>query len=780
MNLEEYYQKYQNKITQDSEKLFVDDFLYPLLGSNIEKIEPQSSFIDSTGKNRRIDFAYLGETSKLAFEVNGETYHAEGIIPHEMFDDNLFRQNEILASGYQLVRYSYNQLKAPQWRQIVQDTLRNPEQLEQFTEDYFNYIVIDEVHHTQSPTYKEIVKYFNPNFMLGMTATPDRTDRKDIFELFDYQKIYEISLASAIEQGYLVPYTYYGLQDNVDYSKIQYKNNKYKESDLEKLLIIPERNEAIIKEYLDKGKGDKAIGFCITQKHADRMAEVFRSNGISAEAIYSGKSDREELINKFRQNQIQVVFTVDLFNEGVDFPNVRVLLFLRPTESKTVFIQQLGRGLRLCTGKNRVTILDFIANYQRANQIRKYLAKSSNTINKNQQIGSKKKIEYQYSTGCEVYFDPSVEEILDRQDAEALGVSKEDLIDAYFSLAEKLERKPNKSDLDQEGEYKSANYIAVFGGWVKFLKEIGEFTEASYHYPQGTDLSHILSILKYFGQGNRNNTHFDDKYIRFRGNLDQGRLGSYQRQVKYKLQGAMELGIITDYRNYANDENYEPKLTVKGHYLYLCLKSELEKLNLTFELGDDGIPSTRMSNEINYNHLIREQINNNQNIKEMIYKIFLNMSAVQQMLAFIYHVCRKKEIPRQEIYEQFFQAPFVKKFCDSEGIEIATLEASKRRCPFLLNILDSCGIIDQDRNKIYVNKLVLTPYLVKFDTKENENILIERIKEIINFYSGNQSNLSQIVMLKELFSSDFLTENYYLLTLNQIDNIDNYHLVILG
>jgi hypothetical protein len=139
MNLEEYYQKYQSKINQDSEKLFVEEFLYPLLGSNIEKIEPQYSFIDSTGRKRRIDFAYLGETSKLAFEVNGETYHAEGIIPHEMFDDNLFRQNEILASGYQLIRFSYNQLKSPQWRQIVQDSLRQfinnnaPELLTQFT-----------------------------------------------------------------------------------------------------------------------------------------------------------------------------------------------------------------------------------------------------------------------------------------------------------------------------------------------------------------------------------------------------------------------------------------------------------------------------------------------------------------------------------------------------------------------------------------------------------------------------------------------------------------------
>lgn len=245
----------------------------------------------------------------------------------------------------------------------------------------------------------------------------------------------------------------------------------------------------------------------------------------------------------------------------------------------------------------------------------------------------------------------------------------------------------------------------------------------------------------------------------------------------------MELGIITDYRNYANDENYEPQLTAKGHNLYLALKSELDRLNLAFELGNDGIFSTRMSNDINYNHFIRDQINNNQNIKEMIYKIFLNMSAVQQMLAFIYHICRKKEIPRQEIYEQFFQAPFVKKFCDSEGIEIATLEASKRRCPFLLNILDSCGIIDQDRNTIYIRKLVLSPYLVKSQNyHEEESPLITRIQIVAKYFNNQGLDLSEsdILILKQLFGADFLTDNYYLSGLNQIDNIDNYRLVILG
>jgi superfamily II DNA or RNA helicase len=587
MNLEQYYERYGSHITQDSERLFVDEFLYPLLGSKIENVIPQYPFIDSTGRNRRIDFAYRGNRSSLALEVNGETYHAEGIIPNEMFDDNLFRQNEILRVGYRLVRFSYSQLQSPHWRPVVRQTLRdffasnapellteyelNPtplqlaaldalefyrnarhwrkgvvvlptgtgktvlsaldarrhggrilflvhrldilwqsvdayklvwpdmrigfltgdqreneldcdvlfaskdslrktDELVRFGRDWFDYIVVDEVHHGQSPTYHEVLTYFEPAFMLGMTATPDRTDRRDIFELFDYQKVYEVSLTEAIEQGYLVPFTYYGLQDNVDYSRIRYQNNRYHVGDLERQLIIPERNEAIVAEYLDKGNGDKAIGFCVSIRHAERMAEVFNQHGIPAVAIHSENPKRDDLLASFRNNEFNVAFTVDLFNEGIDIPNVRVLLFLRPTESKTVFLQQLGRGLRLSAGKERVRVLDFIGNYQRANQVRTYLAKNRRVTEVDDNGRRRRKVEYEYSPGCEVIFDPTVEEILNRQDAQELGVSELELQEAYFALAEQLGRKPSRRDLDTQGEYKSALYTQVFGSWVAFLR----------------------------------------------------------------------------------------------------------------------------------------------------------------------------------------------------------------------------------------------------------------------------------------------------------------------
>lgn len=889
MNLEEYYSKYGSRITQESERLFIDEFLYPLLGPKIENIIPQYPIVDRTGRLRRIDFAYHGHKSKIALEVNGETYHAEGIIPNEMFDDNLFRQNEIIRLGYNLVRFSYSQLKAPNWRPLVadvlfdtftdyapellseyalepnpiqlealhalnyfrsehkwnqgvlvmptgtgktilsaldvrriggpilflvhrldilrqsinaykrvwpemqvgiltgeqkecehscdvlfasKDTLRQPDQLSRFSEDHFRYIVIDEVHHGQSPTYREIIHYFKPVFMIGMTATPDRADRKDIFELFQYKKIYETSLQEAIERGFLVPYTYYGLTDNVDYSNIRYQNNRYRVDDLERYLIIEERNEAILSEYLDKGRGDKAIGFCISIKHAERMAQFFQERGVIAAAIHSQSPNRDELLAEFRDNKIQVAFTVDLFNEGVDFPNVRVLLFLRPTESKTVFIQQLGRGLRLCSGKDRVRILDFIGNYKRANQIRKYLSKSSKVSEIKENGRTKRKVEYLYSTGCEVHFDETVEEILNQQDAEELGYNKQDLKEAYFALAEQLGRKPTKDDLNERGEFPVTNYLRLYGSWIAFLRDIGEYTEASYHYPQGTHLGHILSIIFVFGQGDRKGTHFDDHYIRLRGELGEGRLSIYRRQVKYKLQAAMELGILPDDRTYANDQKYPLQLTPQGRKLYETLNPVLKGLDLVFPNGNDGIPSTRMKeNESTYNQAIREYIQKVPEARKVFFSIFLKMNAVQQMMRFLFHICREPVIKRKFVYEHFFKAPFVKQFCEREGIEEATEEAAKRRCPFLLNILDACGVLEANRDEVILHRLILIPPLVKPVETEDDVKANLRIKMIEAAWPNKSDSLtpSDLSVMRELFGPTFLTSEYFIKNIEALE-----------
>jgi len=884
MTRDEYYEKYGTRITQASERLFVDEFLWPLLGSQIEHVIPQRSFIDSTGKNRRIDFSYVSGNEKLALEVNGETYHAEGIIPDANFDDNLFRQNEILRDGYKLARFSYSMLQSLQWRPIVmeslrgfftsyapallgespvvpnaiqlkalealkfyrdikgyqkgiivlptgtgktilsaldvkrtgghglfivhrldilkqsigayqkvwptlrpgiltgevednvekcdvlfasKDTLRQPEVLARFSKNAFSYVVVDEVHHGQSPSYREIFEYFTPKFMLGMTATPDRADRKDIFELFDYNKVFEVTQQEAIEDGYLVPYSYFGLVDNVDYSKIRYQNNRYSVDDLERFLIIPERNEAILREFLDKGCGDKAIGFCCSIEHANRMADFFNEHGISAAAITSETPHREITIALFRENKINVVFTVDLFNEGVDFPNVRVLLFLRPTESKTVFVQQLGRGLRLCTGKDKVKILDFIGNYKRANQIRKWLAKSSRQTSQTVDGKIRRKIEYVYSTGCEVQFASTVEEILDRQDESELGVSKEDLKEAYFLLAEKMGRKPSQDDLNSEGQFKTSAYLRAFNTWLKFLQEIGEYTEASYHYPQGVHLGHILSILKVFGRGSNAGTHFDDRFIRMRGGLGEGRIGSYQRQVKYKLQGAMELGLLKDDRDKASLDSYKAELTPKGVEAFKVLRPFLDRLNLDFPKGEDGVPSSQMKlADRQYNIKLRDFLSGRDDARKLVVGIILKMPAVAQMASYLYQIERRASISRSEVYTNFFKTPFVKHYCDREGIAEATDEAAKHRCPFLLNLLEACGAISQARAEITVERLLIAGTIIRSNRKESFEEADKRAQKLFVAWPTNEASVppDEVSLIREQFGADILTDRYYLKT----------------
>ena len=880
VTLEKYLEIYKNRITQESERLFVREFLYPLLGSEkIKFVIPQYPFLDSTGRNRRIDFAIKTDEKKIALEVDGETYHAEGVVKSVDFDDGLQRQNEILLNGWNLLRFSYSQLQDPAWRERLNFTLRHyvdknipgfltefkisPNDIQvkalealelyrekgwqkgivvmptgtgktylsafdskgfdgrvlfvvhrldilsqsknafekvwsgvstglltgeikenvndcrvlfasvgtlrkyvlesKFKPTEFDYVVIDEVHHGQAPSYREFLEFFKPRFMIGMTGTPDRMDRKDIFELFDYHKVFEYSINDVIEFGYLVPYHYFGLKDTTDYSKIRHNGQKYNVSDLDKYLIHQERNESILKAYLEKGNGDKAIGFCASIKHAKRMTEFFNEHGVSSIAITSESEEREKEIQQFRNNEISVAFTVGLFNEGVDFPNVRVLLFLRPTESKTVFQQQLGRGLRLHPDKEKVVILDFITNYKKANNIRKYLSNSSST-KINSKTGRTEKIEYEYSSGCEVEFDEDVEEILNTQDKQDLSISKEDLVAAYNDLAEKLKRKPTQDEINSQGEFKIVKYTNEFGSWIKFLRFIGEFTEASYHYPQGVHLGHLFYILKILGTKKRRGSHIDEKYVRIRGNLGKKRLGTFQRQTKYKLQAAMEFGWVVDDRNFAAGEQYELTLTPTGKEMFEKLKPLLSKINLKTKPSSDSVPKWDMIENTSKFHDELAKFIKNSPDANFIKKQFLKIQAVSQMLNYLYRVEQKTTISKQAIYQGFFKAPFVSKFCDQNGIDVASDEGAKHRCPFLLNILEGLEILSQSQSEINLEKFVVYRESFQLEEKEIEKETNDRMQKYKIYVNDNKIEFEsdEISKLKETFGKDILTKSFYL------------------
>ena len=241
--------------------------------------------------------------------------------------------------------------------------------------DYYDYIVVDEFHHAATPTYQKLLNHFNPKILLGLTATPERMDGKSILDYFGGRVAAEIRLPEAIDRKLLCPFQYFGVADTVDLTDLRWVRGGYDKSQLSNLYSlnrsVAERRADHIIRSLDKYVTDmdavKGLGFCVSIEHAKFMAEYFRAAGIPSISLVGQSSDEERRTAKKRlvDGEIRFIFVVDIYNEGVDIPEVNTVLFLRPTESLTIFLQQLGRGLRLSEGKDCLTVLDFIGQANR-------------------------------------------------------------------------------------------------------------------------------------------------------------------------------------------------------------------------------------------------------------------------------------------------------------------------------------------------------------------------------------------------------------------------------
>lgn len=244
-------------------------------------------------------------------------------------------------------------------------TLGRAEHLAMFDPAHFDYVVVDEFHHAAAPLYRRLLQHFRPRFLLGLTATPERTDQSDILSLCDDNLVYSRRLFDGVELGLLCPFVYYGIYDEtVDYREIPWRNGRFDPTALSHKLATLGRARHALTHWRDKAQ-DRTLAFCISTAHADFMAERFRKEGIRAEAVYARSSlDRGEALEQLERGDLQVLFSVDLFNEGVDLPAIDTVMMLRPTESKILFLQQLGRGLRRHAGKRHLVVLDFIGNHK--------------------------------------------------------------------------------------------------------------------------------------------------------------------------------------------------------------------------------------------------------------------------------------------------------------------------------------------------------------------------------------------------------------------------------
>lgn len=268
-------------------------------------------------------------------------------------------------------------------------TLNNKLEQIELSPEYFDYIVIDECHHLTANSYRGIINYFKPKVLLGLTATPERMDGGDIQEDFCNTIAAEIRLPEALNRKLLCPFQYFGITDSVDLTKVSWEKGRYVPSELTKIYTANERRVGEIIDALEKYTKDKsdvrAIGFCSSMEHAKFMAQKFLFAGLKADYLTSENTqNRDTIRQQLLQKEINYLFVVDIFNEGVDIPEIDTVLFLRPTESLTIFLQQLGRGLRLADDKDCLTVLDFVGNarpeYNFENKFRALIGKTSTTV----------------------------------------------------------------------------------------------------------------------------------------------------------------------------------------------------------------------------------------------------------------------------------------------------------------------------------------------------------------------------------------------------------------
>lgn len=376
---DEFLSKYKSFVTtikKGESKNLVEFNDYKIIKPNIMQKDALENLnrLRSLGENKALVIAATGtgKTYMSAFDVlqfNPKKLlfivHREDILRSAEKTYKSLTKNKNIETGF----YTGNKkdIKSDYLFATVQTMERN---LESFNSNEFDYIVIDEAHHSTSPTYQKILSYFKTKFLLGITATPERCDEGDIFDVFSNNVALEVRLHEALENDLIVPFHYFGITDidSIDLEAVSLDNIQ----EVSKRLMINARVDFIIEKmnfYNYDGNYQKTVGFCASREHAHYMAEEFNERGIESIALTGEDSvdTRQLYMNKLQDDNdsLKVIFTVDIFNEGVDIPEINQVLMLRPTNSPVIFIQQLGRGLRRAKDKKFLTVLDFIGNHKK-------------------------------------------------------------------------------------------------------------------------------------------------------------------------------------------------------------------------------------------------------------------------------------------------------------------------------------------------------------------------------------------------------------------------------
>jgi hypothetical protein len=354
-------------------------------------------------------------------------------------------------------------------------TLSARENIEVFDPQRFDYIVIDEFHHAAADTYRRVIDYFEPKFMLGLTATPDRLDGVNLLALCEGNEVYRADIPKGIEEQALSPFHYYGLGDPTQYESIPWR--RYTDEKLADLVGTEERAQHALdslRRYTQSRV--RALGFCVTQSHADFMADYFARHGVDCRAVYSGsEAPRTSTLEALANGEIEIVFCVDMFNEGLDVPMLDTVLMLRPTQSSIVWLQQLGRGLRYVKDKT-LTVLDFIGNHaiflRRPEILLSALRIESDRGKTPWREASYKAL---LPPGVEVTFDLEAQNVLEtlRAEASKTGTKAERW---YRAFRDQRGERPTAIQADEAGWFKQLSKKG--GGWFAFVGAQGDLRAA--------------------------------------------------------------------------------------------------------------------------------------------------------------------------------------------------------------------------------------------------------------------------------------------------------------
>jgi superfamily II DNA or RNA helicase len=373
-------------------------------------------------------------------------------------------------------------------------TLGRPQHLQNFAFDWFDYIVVDEFHHAAASTYRRLLDHFTPKFLLGLTATPERTDGGDLLALCQENLVYRCDMAQGIQWGRLCPFHYFGVPDEVDYRNIPWRSSRFDEEALTAAVATESRARNVLEQYR-KWAGKRTLAFCCSQRHADFMASYFCAQGLRAVAVHSGPGSaaRETSLVQLEAGNLDILCAVDMFNEGVDLPQVDTVMMLRPTESSIVWLQQFGRGLRTARGKDHLTVIDYVGNH------RSFLIKVRTLFGLGQGYDEIARILDQVSAsqvtlppGCEVTYDLVTVDVL--RSLLPAHVTERAKYEAYYDdFKERHDRRPLAIEAFHDGcNLRTIRQMA--GSWLAFVNSRGDLTAGEQQLLQ--DHGTFLNILE--------------------------------------------------------------------------------------------------------------------------------------------------------------------------------------------------------------------------------------------------------------------------------------------